>query len=86
MNSTKYYQVDEAFIRRAAAMVVERLRSMTAPDANTLPHKVVSEQHILDTHPGTRLVVRHDALVTPLAKDTANDRSVQIIRSSEPKT
>lgn len=82
MSSTKFYQVDEEFIRQVAAVVVRRLKAMQHQDNATASHKIISEQLVLETQPGTSLIVRTDAIVTPLAKDTARDRNITITKSA----
>src|SRR6056297_2567406 len=79
------YLVDEDFIRRVAALVIRRLRSMPAT-GETPPaveaERIVCEETILNRPVGTTLLIRRDALVTPLAKDTAKDRRITIVRQS----
>jgi len=80
------YRVDHEFIRKIAAIVVDRLRQMqneTLPVSHNRDEKVISERMLLELPNGSTLNVRHDALVTPLAKDTSRDRDIQIIRSSK---
>lgn len=103
------HQIDEAFVRRVAALVIARLQEMSsapsgpkavpgvvenatatslnrhdvnkAVSVQEVRDKVVSEKHVLARPTGSKLMIRRDALVTPLAKDTARDRDVEFIRS-----
>lgn len=87
MSEPRVVRVDEDFIRRVASIVVERLRMIasqqnaqtedTNPSSN---ERIICESLILEQPIGKRFLVRRDALVTPLAKDTAKDRNIQIIR------
>lgn len=83
MSERNTYLIDEAFIRQVAALVIERLKQMSGsarPTPTVCRERIINEERIMNHPAGTTLCIRADALVTPLAKDTAKDRGVELQR------
>ncbi|TWT72371.1 hypothetical protein [Crateriforma conspicua] len=95
MTESRVTTIDEAFIQRVAQMVIRRLAQMqladmTAPAADasrpapppqaSCDQKIVTDETVAARPVGTTLVIRPDAILTPLAKDTARQRQIQLVR------
>ncbi|TWU63236.1 hypothetical protein V7x_49760 [Crateriforma conspicua] len=99
MTDSHVTTIDEAFIQRVAQLVIRRLAqmqlaNMTAPVADaarpapppqaSCDEKVVTDEAVAGRPVGTTLVIRSDAIVTPLAKDTARQRQIRLVRGDQP--
>ena len=90
MSKTTCPTIDHDFVVRVATLVVARLRAMSATERTTvssrtpsvLSTKIISAS-VVGNHPqGTPLLVRSDAIITPLAKDTAADRKITLLKDT----
>ena len=88
--------IDHDYVVRIATLVVARLRVMAnqrsevaqrsesakKTDAAVLEEKIISAR-VIEKHPaGTVIRVRACAVITPLAKDTAKDRGIEIMKAN----
>jgi len=74
----------EAVVRDAMAVLRAVLGVLgPAPDGASTPGgRVIVERDVVDAAPGGRLVVPRGAVVTPLARDAAAERGVELVRAS----
>lgn len=70
--------IDRAWVAKIAAEVLKRLRAESAAGLPRIEQRVVDVAAIREVPPNTTVVIRSDAVVTPAARDEAQDRGVQL--------
>ena len=72
----------DAVVRDVVAVLGPVLRLLTGPGPDTpaADGRVVVERDVLEAAQSGRLVLRRGAVVTPLARDTAVEQGVELVR------
>jgi hypothetical protein len=75
--------VDAEALVQEAVVVLRPLLARLQPAAQRPPDgRVIVERDVLDAEPAGRLVLGPGAVVTPLARDTAAERGVELVREA----
>src|SRR4051812_23168726 len=72
----------EALVQEAVAVVRPLLATLQPAAPHRSDGRVIVERDVLDAEPAGRLVLGRGAVVTPLARDTAAERGVELVREA----